>query len=92
MYHITEYTYDRAKHLGVQVFPSDNPKYKLEVYDKNGVFITYCGANGYKDFPTYMAEKGWEYAKRRRELYKIRHQKDRTKVGSRGYYADQLLW
>jgi hypothetical protein len=92
MYHITDYTYARAKELGVQVFPSDNPKYKLEVYGKNGLFITYCGANGYFDYPTYIQEKGEAYAKRRRELYKIRHQKDRTKVGSRGYFADQLLW
>jgi hypothetical protein len=92
MYHILPYTYDRAKHIGVQVFPSDNRKYKLEVYDKNGLFITYCGAYGYKDFPTYMEERGWEYAKERRRLYKIRHQKDRTKVGSRGWFADQLLW
>jgi hypothetical protein len=92
MYHILPYTYDRAKHIGVQIFPSDNRKYKLEVYDKNGIFITYCGAYGYKDFPTYMEERGWEYAKERRRLYKIRHQKDRTKVGSRGWFADQLLW
>jgi hypothetical protein len=92
LYHITDYTKQQAKRLGVQVFPSDNPKYKLEVYDKNGLFITYCGANGFKDFPTYVEEKGQEYAKRRRELYKIRHEKDRHKVGSRGYYADQLLW
>ena len=92
MYHITEYTYDRAIHLGVQVYPSDNPKYKIEVYDKNGIFICYCGASGYYDFPTYIQEKGWDYAKRRRLLYKIRHQKDRTNVGSRGYFADQLLW
>jgi hypothetical protein len=92
MYHITQYTKDKAKHLGVQVFPSDNPKYKLEVYDHHGNFITYCGAAGYKDFPTYMEEKGIEFASNRRRLYKIRHEKDRHKLGSRGYYADQLLW
>jgi hypothetical protein len=44
------------------VLPSDNPKNKLEVYDKNGIFITYAGGAGYKDFPTYIAEKGQEYA------------------------------
>lgn len=91
-YHILPYTYTKAKQLGVKIYPSENPKYKLEVYDNNGVFITYCGANGYKDFPTYVLEKGLQYALRRQELYKIRHQKDRTKIGSRGYYADQLLW
>lgn len=92
MYQITDYTLKKAKQLGVKVFPSDNPKYKLEVYDKNGLFITYCGANGYKDFPTYTEERGLEYALNRRRLYKIRHQKDRTKVGSRGWFSDQLLW
>ena len=92
MYKILPYSYDKAKKLGVQIFPSDNPKYKIEVYDKNGLFICYIGAMGYKDFPTYMEEEGWDYAVRRRELYKKRHQKDRTKVGSRGWYADQILW
>jgi hypothetical protein len=92
MYHILPYTYKQAERLGVQVFPSDNSKYKLEVYDKNGLFVIYCGGYGYKDYPTYIKEKGMEYANKRRALYKIRHQRNRTKVGSRGYYADQLLW
>ena len=91
-YNILPYTYKQAKRLGVKVFPSDNPKFKLEVYDWNGEFITYCGANGYKDYPTYIETRGKEYADKRRALYKIRHQKDRKKIGSRGYYADQLLW
>jgi hypothetical protein len=92
LYKITDYTKKQAKRLGVQVFPSDNPKKKIEVYDKNGLFITYAGGAGYKDFPTYTAEKGLEYAKKRQALYKLRHEKDRHKVGSAGYYADQLLW
>jgi len=92
LYHITDYTKQQAKRLGVQVFPSDNPKKKIEVYDKNGLFITYAGGAGYKDFPTYTAENGKEYADKRRALYKQRHEKDRHKVGSAGYYADQLLW
>ena len=91
-YHITPYTYKQAKRLGVQVFPSDNLKYKIEVYERDGIFITYAGANGYADYPTYTETRGKEYAEERRRLYKIRHQKDRTKVGSKGYYADQLLW
>ena len=91
-YNITAYTKKQAKRLGVQVFPSDNPKKKIEVYDKHGVFITYAGGAGYKDYPTYLAENGLEYANKRRALYKIRHEKNRHKVGSAGYYADQLLW
>tara|TARA_R110000868_G_scaffold67109_1_gene199547 strand:+ start:28 stop:312 length:285 start_codon:yes stop_codon:yes gene_type:complete len=91
-YKIKPYTYKRAKEIGVQVFPSDNLKYKLEVYDKDGVFIAYVGANGYSDFPTYTKTKGKEYADERRRLYKIRHQKNRLKVGSKSYLADNLLW
>ena len=92
MYKILPYTYEKAKDLGVQVFSSDNPKYKIEIYDKDGLFMFYVGGGGYKDYPTYIDEKGIEYADKRRELYKKRHQKDRTKVGSRGWFADQLLW
>jgi hypothetical protein len=92
LYHITDYTKKQAKRLGVQVFPSDNPKKKIEVYDKNGSFITYAGASGYKDYPTYLIENGLEYANKRRALYKKRHEKDRHKIGSTGYYSDQLLW
>jgi len=91
-YKIKPYTYRRAKQLGVQVFPSVNPKYKIEVYDKNGFFITNIGASGYKDYPTYVEEEGLDYAKKRRELYKIRHDKDRHTKGTAGYYADKLLW
>jgi hypothetical protein len=92
MYNITPYTYKKAKDLGVRVFPSDNPRYKIEIYGKDGLFMFYVGGKGYKDFPTYIDEKGIEYANKRRELYKKRHQKDRARVGSRGWYADQLLW
>ena len=92
MYEILPYTYKKAKDLGVVVKPSKKPKYKLDVYDKNGVFITSCGSAEYEDFPHYIQSRGQAYADKRRALYKIRHQKDRLIKGSRGYYADQLLW
>jgi hypothetical protein len=92
MYNILPYTIQKAKELGVKVYPSDNPKYKLEIYDWNGQFITYAGAMGYSDFPHYIESHGKDYALKRRLLYKKRHEKDRHKLGSRGYYADQLLW
>ena len=44
------------------------------------------------DFPTYINKRGLKYAKTRRRLYKIRDEKDRHQKGSRGYYADKLLW
>ena len=91
-YKISPYTYNQAKELKVKVFPSNNPKYKLSVYDDDLNFITNVGANGYNDYPTYIETKGKDYADERRRLYKIRHQRDRTKVVSKGYYADKLLW
>jgi len=91
MYNILPYTYKKAKDLGVDVYPSKNKKYKLDVF-KNNSFLFSVGASGYKDYPTYIQEKGLEYANQRRTLYKKRHQKDRTVIGSRGWYADNLLW
>jgi hypothetical protein len=92
MYDILPYTYKKAEELGVKIFPSGNTKYKVEVYDWNGNFITYCGSLSYSDYPHYMEEKGKEYADKRRQLYKLRHNKYRHKLGSRSYYADQLFW
>ena len=91
-YQITPYTLRRARELGVRVVPSRLPQYKIDVYDKQGNFLTHCGATGYSDYPTYMKTHGKTYADERRRLYKIRHEKDRHKVGSRGYWASNLLW
>ena len=92
VYQILPYTYQKAKQLGVKVFPSDNPKYKLEVYDFYGNFITYSGDSKYLDFPHYIKNRGLEYANERRRLYRIRHAKDIKNLGSRGYYSSELLW
>lgn len=92
MYSILPYTYDKAREMGVFVRPSDNQKYKLKVFDNQGNFITYVGANGYSDYPHYIQSHGIEYANKRRELYKKRHNKDRNIKGSRGWFADKLLW
>lgn len=92
MYDILPYTYSKADRIGVKIFPSDNPKYKLEIYDKDGVFICYVGAAGYYDYPTYIKAYDKEYAEKRRVLYKKRHEKDRHVKGTKGWYADQLLW
>jgi len=91
-YDILPYTYEKAKRLGVQVFPSDNPKYKIEIYDKDGVFLFYGGDPSYKDFPHYKQERDLEYALRRRELYRIRHKKEIENKGSRGAIIAELLW
>jgi len=92
-YEITPYTYRQAKKLGVIVFPSENPKYKIDIYEgDNGVYLFSVGSKNYKDYQIYVKERGIEYAKERRRLYRIRHKKDMSVKGSRGYYASKLLW
>lgn len=91
-YTITDYTRKQAQKYGVVVKPSEKSKYKIDVYDTNGNLITRIGDRKYKDFPTYIQERGLEYAQKRRSLYKARHEKDRHVLGSRGYFADKLLW
>lgn len=90
-YEITEYSKIKASKLGVDIKPSKSKGKKIDVF-KEGKKITSIGATGYKDYPTYVKEKGKSYADERRKLYKERHQKDRTKYGSRGWYADKILW
>jgi hypothetical protein len=91
VYHITKYTYKKAKKLGYTVKPSTNKTKKIDVYKKNKK-IASVGANGMNDYPTYIQKNGLKYAKTRRRLYRIRHEKDRHKRLSNGWLADKLLW
>lgn len=88
-YQIQPYTFKRARELGIDIEPSDKPKYKLKVFANNKIY--YIGAAGYSDFPTYIKEKGFDYAIERRRLYFLRHHRD-IKPGTRGYLAAYLLW
>ena len=90
-YSITNYTYKKAKQLGVYVKPSTNKTKKIDVF-KKGKKIASVGAYGMNDYPTYMKKNGLTFAKTRRRLYKMRHEKDRHQKGSRGWFADKLLW
>jgi hypothetical protein len=92
MYKILDRVINNANKLNVSVKPSKNKKYKLEVYDNNGLFLFHVGANGYGDYSTYLKENGMSYANERQRLYKIRHAKDLKVKGSKGYYANKLLW
>ena len=91
IYKITKYTRRRAREIGVEVKPSTNKTKKIDVF-KKGTKIAEVGANGMNDYPTYMKLRGSKYAKTRRRLYKMRHEKDRKKKWTNGWLADQLLW
>ncbi len=91
MYIISDYTFNQAKKLDVTVRPSTNKKKKIDVF-KKGEKIASVGALGFSDYPTYMKQEGKQYADERRQLYKMRHEKDRNKKGTAGFYADRLLW
>ena len=88
MYKITNYTLKRAKQMGLIVKPSSNKDKKLDVYKK----VATIGAKGMNDYPTYIKKNGIQFAKTRRRLYKMRHEKDRHVKNSNGWFADKLLW
>lgn len=90
-YNITNYTYTQAKKLGLTVKPSTNKTKKIDIF-KQGKKIASVGAAGMNDYPTFMKLKGQKFAKTRRRLYKMRHEKDRHIRWSRGWLADKLLW
>jgi len=92
-YEILPYTYRKARELGLTIFPSDNPKYKLEIYDgETGAFLYYGGSPKYSDYPHYIKSHGKAYADERRRLYRIRHAKEIADTGSRGFVISYLLW
>jgi hypothetical protein len=90
-YQITNYTFKKAQKMGLVVKPSTNQTKKIDVF-KKGKKIASVGANGMNDFPTYIKKQGLTYAKTRRRLYKMRHEKDRHTKWSNGWLADKLLW
>ena len=92
MYIIKPYTKRRAKLLNVLVKPSTRQGKKIDVFTKDGKYITSIGAKGYLDYPYYLKYYGKQIADKKRKLYKIRHKANRLIRGSRGWFADQLLW
>ena len=100
-YEIKQYSIDQAKKYGYTIKTSSNKKKKLDVY-KDGIKICSIGDLLYKDYPTYISEKGLDYAKVRRQgldyakvrrqLYHNRHKKDIEIKGSNGWLASILLW
>ena len=72
MYTITDYSKKQAAKFGVELRLSSNPKKKIDVY-KGGKKLGSIGDINYKDYGTYLVEKGKAYADERRRLYRIRH-------------------
>ena len=92
VYQIKKYSYIQAEKLGVKIKPSHKADKKIDVFDYNDQYICSIGDKNYPDFPTYIAMYGLEFAKERRRLYRIRHNKEKDNLGSPGYYAYYLLW
>jgi hypothetical protein len=88
MYQIEPHHRQKARELGVQIYPSKKGNYKLDVY-KKGQYITSIGDIRYKDFVMYWKEKGKAYAEERRRLYHGRHKNDKS---LRGLLVAYLLW
>jgi len=91
MYKIKKYTYEQAKKYNVEVRPSKLKNKKIDVY-KNNIKVASIGDINYLDYPSYLENKGKEYADERRRLYQLRHAKDKKVVNSPGYWASILLW
>jgi len=89
MYSITDYSYEQAKKLGVEIKPSSKKGKKIDVIKDNKIIS--IGAKGYKDYPNYL-KIDKNLADQRRKLYKMRHEKDRHKKGTAGFYSDKILW
>lgn len=95
MYNIKQYSYDKAKHLGVIIKPSTNKNKKIDVFNSNGKKISSIGAINYKDYPTYIQEKGIDYANERKRLYHLRHKIENDIKDGRltnSFWAKYLLW
>ena len=80
-----------AQRLEVTITPSTNLRKKLDVY-RNGKKISEIGAIGYMDYDGYIRTEGLAFANERRRLYKLRHENNRNRKGTAGYYADKILW
>ena len=91
MYKITPRQKLNAQVLGVIIKPSTNKSKKIDVF-KNGKKVASIGAMGYKDYSIHLKENGKAFAEQRRRLYKLRHENNRKKVGTPGYFADKILW
>jgi len=66
MYNIKPYSFKQAKKLGVEIKPSDDKNKKIDII-KNNKKLLNIGDKNYSDYPTYIIQKGNEYADKRRK-------------------------
>lgn len=90
-YHLKPYQKLQARKLNVIIQPSNKKLYKLDVFTRDGDYITSIGDKRYSDYASYIEEEGIDLANRRRELYHKRHRKDDVE-GTRGFYSLRILW
>jgi len=92
MYHLRPYHKLNARQLGVLIRPATKAPYKIDVFTKDGEYITSIGDRRYKDYILYVEDEGFDVAERRKELYHKRHKKDSIVPNSRGFYSANILW
>jgi len=61
MYHITDYSKQKAKKLNVDIKPSNKKNKKIDVI-KNNKIVASIGDVRYSDYPTYIKSSGLIYA------------------------------
>ena len=91
MYFISDYTYHKARRIGVEVKPSTIADKKLDVY-KDGNKIASVGIIGAPDYPTYMALYGSAYAYGKKIDYLNRYKREIYSKWSNRWLIYQLLW
>ena len=89
VYRIKKRSYDIADKYNIKLYPSMNPKYKIDAYYE-GKFINNFGSIRFMDYPSYL-ELDKNYADKRKELYYKRHPIDYP-MFSKDWLSKKILW
>ena len=90
-YVITQYSFDKARELGLSIKISKNKLKKIDVY-KDNIFLNSIGDSRYNDYPHYCIIYNKDYADKRKLLYHNRHKKNADVKYSKQWLAINLLW
>jgi len=98
-YILSDYTINKANEYGLLIYPSDNPKYKLDIHDPISCkLLMRIGINGDVDYPFYLECVKTnlitlECAKKERENYLKQHDTREANIkGTSKWYINKLLW